>query len=147
MVQLWMGMGVSMFFFPVLSILLSDLEPHEIASGSGVATFFRTLGGSFAASLTTWAWNHRTVIHHAQLTEHIPAADPTMHQTVTALGGGSLQRGAMILDRMISQQAAQIGFNEIFHLLGILFIVVIAFVWIAKPPFAAKGGSAAAGGH
>src|SRR3546814_4132285 len=71
---------------PVLTILLSDLEPHEIASGSGVATFFRTLGGSFAASLTTWAWNQRTVIHHAQLTEHIPAADPVIRQTVEALG-------------------------------------------------------------
>lgn len=148
MVQLWMGLGVALFFMPVLTILLSDLEPHEIASGSGVATFFRTLGGSFAASLTTWAWSHRTVIHHAQLTEHIPASDPAMQQTVTALGGGGLERGAMILDRMISQQAAQIGFNEIFHLLGILFIVVIAFVWFAKPPFAAKAaGGAAAGGH
>lgn len=147
MVQLWMGLGVALFFMPVLTILLSDLEPHEIASGSGVATFFRTLGGSFAASLTTWAWNQRTVIHHAQLTEHIPAADPVIHHTVEALGQGSLQRGALTLDHMIFQQAAQIGFNEIFHLLGILFIVVIAFVWLAKPPFVAKMGGGAAGGH
>jgi DHA2 family multidrug resistance protein len=148
MVQLWMGLGVALFFMPVLTILLSDLEPHEIASGSGVATFFRTLGGSFAASLTTWAWNQRTVVHHAQLTEHIPVTDPAIHRTVEALGQGDLQRGALMLDHMIFQQAAQIGFNEIFHLLGILFIVVIAFVWLAKPPFAAKmGGGAAAGGH
>ncbi len=148
MVQLWMGLGVALFFMPVLTILLSDLEPHEIASGSGVATFFRTLGGSFAASLTTWAWNQRTVVHHAQLTEHIPATDPVMRQTVEALGQGDVQRGALVLDHMIFQQAAQIGFNEIFHLLGILFIAVIAFVWLARPPFVAKmGGGAAAGGH
>ena len=51
---------------------------------------------------------------------------------------------------MISNQAAQLGFNEIFHLLGIIFLVVIAFVWVAKPPFQAKTGhsaEAAAGGH
>ena len=148
LVQLWMGFGVALFFMPVLTILLSDLEPHEIAAGSGLATFVRTLGGSFAASLTTWAWNQRTTIHHAQLTEHIVATDPAMQQTVTAIGQGDLQRGAMVLNQMISQQAAQIGFNEIFHLLGILFLVVIAFVWIAKPPFAAKAASgAAAAGH
>jgi DHA2 family multidrug resistance protein len=146
MVQLWMGLGVALFFMPVLTILLSDLEPHEIASGSGVATFFRTLGGSFAASLTTWAWNQRAVVHHAHLTERISAADPGMLQAVTAIGHGDLQRGAMFLDRMIAQQAAQIGFNEIFHLLGILFLVVIVFVWFAKPPFASKPSSAA-GGH
>ena len=58
-----------------------------------------------------------------------------------------MQRGAGVLEMMMSNQAAQIGFNEIFHLLGIIFLVVIAFVWLAKPPFAAKIGGAAAGGH
>ncbi|WP_242106793.1 DHA2 family efflux MFS transporter permease subunit [Luteimonas aquatica] len=146
-VQLLQGLGVALFFMPVLTILLSDLEPREIAAGSGLATFVRTLGGSFSASLTTWAWNNRTTVHHAQLTEHIGAYDPSMQETVAALGRGDLQRGAMLLDRMIIQQATQIGFNEIFHLLGIIFLVVIAFVWIAKPPFVAKAGAAAAGGH
>lgn len=147
-VQLWQGLGVALFFMPVLTILLSDLEPHEIAAGSGLATFVRTLGGSFAASLTTWAWNQRTTVHHARLTEHISAYDPSIQQTVTTLGSGDPQRGAMMLNGMISQQAAQIGFNEIFHLLGILFLVVIVFVWFARPPFSAKvGGGAAAGGH
>ncbi len=149
MVQLWQGLGVALFFMPVLTILLSDLEPHEIAAGSGLATFVRTLGGSFAASLTIFAWNQRSTIHHARLTEHIGAYDPAIQQTVATLGGGDPQRGAVVLNQMISQQAAQLGFNEVFHLLGILFLVVIVFVWIAKPPFLAKlgGGAATAGGH
>ena len=146
-VQLFQGVGVALFFMPVLQILLSDLEPHEIAAGSGLATFVRTLGGSFAASLTTYAWTERGAVHHAHLTERISAYDPNTLQAVTQYGGGDLQRGAAVLERMISNQAAQLGFNEIFHLLGILFLCVIAFVWIAKPPFAAKAGGAAAGGH
>ncbi|WP_024889893.1 DHA2 family efflux MFS transporter permease subunit [Luteimonas huabeiensis] len=146
-VQLWQGLGVALFFMPVLTILLSDLEPHEIAAGSGLATFVRTLGGSFAASLTTWAWNTRSTVHHAQLTEHIAAHDPAIRQTVAALGGGDLQRGAAVLEQTIAQQATQVGFNEIFHLLGILFLLVIAIVWMARPPFSAKAGGAAAGGH
>jgi len=146
-IQLFQGVGVALFFMPVLQILLSDLEPHEIASGSGLATFVRTLGGSFAASLTTYAWNQRTVVHHAQLTEHIPATDPAMLETLARYGNGDLQRGAVVMDRMIGQQAMQIGFNEIFHLLGIIFLVVIAFVWIARPPFGAKAGAPAGGGH
>jgi len=146
-VQLLQGLGVALFFMPVLTILLSDLEPHEIAAGSGLATFVRTLGGSFAASLTTWGWNQRTTIHHAHLAENINAYDPAIRQTVTALGQGDVQRGAVALNQMISQQSAMIGFNEIFHLLGIMFLVVIAFVWFARPPFAAKSAGAAAGGH
>jgi hypothetical protein len=49
MVQLWQGLGVALFFMPILTILLSDLQQNEIASGSGLATFLRTLGGSFSA--------------------------------------------------------------------------------------------------
>jgi DHA2 family multidrug resistance protein len=65
LVQLFQGFGVALFFMPVLQILLSDLQPHEIAAGSGLATFMRTLGGSFAASLTTYAWTERGAVHHA----------------------------------------------------------------------------------
>lgn len=147
LIQLFQGIGVALFFMPVLQILLSDLEPHEIAAGSGLATFMRTLGGSFAASLTTYAWTERGAVHHAHLTERVSAYDPATMQQVAALGGGDPQTGAAVLERMITQQAAQIGFNEIFHLLGIIFLCVIAFVWLAKPPFGAKAGPAAAGGH
>ena len=39
LVQLFMGIGVALFFMPTLSILLSDLPPQQIADGSGLATF------------------------------------------------------------------------------------------------------------
>jgi DHA2 family multidrug resistance protein len=147
LIQLVQGLGVALFFMPMLSILLSDLEPHEIAAGSGLATFVRTLGGSFAASLTIWAWNQRTTIHHAQLTEHISADNDPLRTVVTQMGHGELQNGAVMLNQMIGQQAAQIGFNEIFHLLGIIFLCVIVFVWFAKPPFVAKGVKPVGGDH
>lgn len=145
LVQLFQGFGVALFFMPVLQILLSDLQPHEIAAGSGLATFMRTLAGSFAASLTTYAWTERSATHHAHLTEKISAYDPATMASVTRLGNGDVQTGAAMLERLISNQAAQIGFNEIFYLIGMIFLSVIIFVWMAKPPFAAKLGPAAAG--
>ncbi|MGG6461618.1 DHA2 family efflux MFS transporter permease subunit [Solilutibacter silvestris] len=147
MIQLIQGLGVALFFMPVLQILLSDLAPHEIAAGSGLATFLRTLGGSFAASLVTYAWSERTATHHAQLTEHIDATSPAMMATVAQYGGGNPQTGAFVLDRIITQQASQIGFNEIFYLIGGLFLSVILIVWMARPPFSAKAGAPAGGGH
>ena len=136
------------FFMPVLQILLSDLDGREIASGSGLATFLRTLGGSFAASLTTYLWSRRTVQHHANLSEHISVYEPGMRDQVAALGHGDLQQGAAVLNNMINHQASQMGFNDIFYLLGWTFLVIIGFLWLAKPPFGAgAGGAAAAGGH
>ncbi|WP_254460990.1 DHA2 family efflux MFS transporter permease subunit [Xanthomonas sacchari] len=146
-VQLLMGVGVALFFMPVLQILLSDLDGREIAAGSGLATFLRTLGGSFAASLTTYLWAKRTQLHHANLTEHISSYTPGMQEQVQMMGNGSLQNGAAVLNNTINHQASQMGFNDIFYLLGWTFLAIIFFLWLAKPPFGGGGGAAAAGGH
>jgi len=145
-VQLLMGAGVALFFMPVLQILLSDLSGSDIASGSGLATFLRTLGGSFATSLTTWLWGRRGAEHHAQLTEHISAYIPGVTEQLTELGQGDPTRGAALLDAgVISHQASQMGFNDIFYLLGWVFLAIIVFLWLAKPPFGGKTAGASAG--
>jgi DHA2 family multidrug resistance protein len=146
MVQLWQGLGVALFFMPVLQILLSDLEQNEIAAGSGLSTFLRTLGGSFSASITTLLWTRRAVTHHEQLAEHINVYNPTSQAALDRIGQGDPQLGASVINHMITQQGYQIAFNEVFHLLGWVFIALMLVIWLAKPPFSAKGARAP-GGH
>ena len=146
MVQLWQGLGVALFFMQVLTILLSDLQQNEIASGSGLATFLRTLGGSFSASLTTLLWERRAVTHHEQLAEHITAYSPTAQTAMTQLGQGDQQVSGSIINNMITQQGYQISFNEVFHALGWIFIALVLVIWLARPPFTPKARPAA-GGH
>ena len=146
MVQLIQGLGVALFFMPILTILLSDLKQNEIASGSGLATFLRTLGGSFSASLTTLMWERRAVTHHEQLSEHITAYDPTAQAALSQYGGGDPQRAASVINDIITQQSYQISFNEVFHVLGWIFISLVLVIWLTRPPFIAKAGPVA-GGH
>ena len=145
MVQLLQGLGVALFFMPVLSILLSDLQQNEIAAGSGLATFLRTLGGSFAASLTTFMWDRRAVTHHAQLAEQITPYNPTAQAALQQVGHGDPTAAAASINQMITQQGYQISFNEVFHVLGWIFLSLILVIWLAKPPFGAKPGPAAGG--
>ena len=141
-VQLFQGLGVALFFMPVTTILLSDLKPNEIAAGGGLATFLRTLGASFSASLTTFLWDHRAIVHHAHLSEHITPYD-TSAQTALQSAGVSASSTNAMLDQMITQQGYQISFNEVFHLLGWVFLSLIVVVWMARPPFSAKAGPGA----
>ncbi|AIF46422.1 DHA2 family efflux MFS transporter permease subunit [Dyella japonica] len=138
-VQLFQGLGVALFFMPVTTILLSDLRPNEIASGGGLATFLRTLGASFSASLTTFLWDHRAIVHHAHLAEHITPYDPSAQATLQGVGVQG-QSANVLLDQLITQQGYQISFNEVFHMLGWVFLSLIVVVWLAKPPFSAKAG-------
>ena len=139
-----MGIGVALFFMPTLSILLSDLPPHQIADGSGLATFLRTLGGSFAASLTTWIWIRRADQHHAYLSEHLSAFDPTTRHALEQLGGANPQRYAQ-LEQMLNGQAYMMSTVDYFTLMTWVFAGLILLVWFAKPPFAAKAGPSSAG--
>ncbi|RDS81402.1 DHA2 family efflux MFS transporter permease subunit [Dyella psychrodurans] len=144
LVQLLQGLGVAFFFMPVTTILLSDLQPHEIAAGGGVATFLRTVGASFSASLTTFMWEHRGILHHSHLAEQITPYNPDVQQAMNQAGDS--QSVAALLNQAITLQGLQISFNEIFHLLGWIFLSLIVVIWMAKPPFTAKAG-AGAGGH
>jgi DHA2 family multidrug resistance protein len=46
-------------------------------------------------------------------------------------------------EQSITQQAMTMSFNDMYHLFSIMFIILIPWVWFAKPPFAVRG----AGGH
>jgi DHA2 family multidrug resistance protein len=137
---------VALFFMPVLTILLSDLKQDEIAAGSGLSTFLRTLGGSFAASITTFLWTRRAVVHHEQLASHINPYNPASQAAMQQLGQGDNQVGGSLINGMITQQGFQMSFNEVFHMLGWVFLGLIVVIWFARPPFGGKPGPAA-GGH
>ncbi len=136
--QFIQGLGVALFFMPILTILLSDLSGREVAEGSGLATFLRSLGGSFAASITTYLWDRGGVIHHADLAAHISIYEPGTRQAIQSMAQGDTLHFAAEINRVITQQATQISFNTLFNGLGVIFIGLVAVVWLAKPPFINK---------
>lgn len=132
LVQLFMGIGVALFFMPVMTIVLSDLKQHQIAEGSGLAAFLRTLGGSFAASLTTWIWTRKASLHHAYLTENVTLYDPVTQQTLATMGGHTLENYAKI-ENIVNNQAYMLSTIDYFFMLGVGFILLIAVIWLARP--------------
>ncbi|MNR15026.1 Multidrug export protein EmrB [compost metagenome] len=109
-----------------------------------MATFLRTLGASFAASLTTWIWIRRADQHHAYLSESISAYEPATREALSQLGGANPQSYAQ-LEHTLTSQAYMMSTVDYFTLLCWIFAGLILLVWLAKPPFAAKAGPEASG--
>ncbi len=143
--RFFQGMGLAFFFLPLNQIVLSGVPSRDLASASGVSNFIRTMSGSISTAVTVWVWNRRTDYHHAVLTEHIrnSAAGWTDYQADLGArgfgGGGALQ----YVDQVIGGQAATLAVNDVFFALGCTFVLLVPFVWLAKPPFGARGGGAA----
>ncbi|MGH8183885.1 MAG: DHA2 family efflux MFS transporter permease subunit [Rhodanobacteraceae bacterium] len=141
MTNLFRGLGVAFFFLPILTILLSDLNGREVSDGSGMATFLRTLGGSFGVSIVTYLWDRGSAIHHANLADHIDRFSARVRGGIAA-SGGHVQRYAAGVNREITRQATQISFNHLFVVIGFMLLALIAVIWLAKPPFINKSGAA-----
>ena len=65
-----------------------------------------------------------------------------MYQELEKLGMNQQQASAY-LAREITNQGLIISANEIFWLSAGVFLVLLALVWFAKPPFTSGGGGGA----
>ena len=140
LIQLFMGIGISLFFMPMTTILLSDLSGPAIADAASLSTFIRTLGASFASSITTWFWTRDASLHHSVLTEHINPYNPLASVFSNENAASSL----MSINNTITHQSYMLSTLDLFDILMWMFVVLIPFVFLtSRPrPAHAQGGAA-----
>jgi DHA2 family multidrug resistance protein len=143
------GAAMAFFFVPLVSLILSGLPPDKIPAASGLSNFARILAGSFGTSLATTFWDHRAIVHHAQLTEYVTArSDAAQHYVQTLQGGGlSLPQAGAAINRSIDVEAHLLAANDVFWISALLFFLMIGVIWLARPAKGAAPPGAAGGAH
>lgn len=129
------GIAVATFFIPMTLLMFSGLEPHQIPAASGLGNFLRLLFGGFGGSIATTVWDNRAAMHHARLMEEANAFNPHYSQYMGQLDsiGLSGEQAAAVFERSLSLQASTMGVNDIFWISALIFLVLIAVIWMAKP--------------
>ncbi|KAB0657179.1 MULTISPECIES: DHA2 family efflux MFS transporter permease subunit [Burkholderia] len=145
------GIAMAGFFIPLVSITLSGLPGHRIPAASGLSNFVRIMCGGIGTSIFQTAWDHRNNFHHAQLVEQTNVYNPTFNQAVTQMGNLGLtpDQAHGLINNMATQQAAQLGVNDLFYISAAIFVLLIGLIWITKPERAGGGdaGAAASAAH
>ena len=145
------GIAMAGFFIPLVSITLSGLPGHRIPAASGLSNFVRIMCGGIGTSIFQTAWDHRNNFHHAQLVEQANVYNPTFNQAVTQMGNLGLtpDQAHGLINNMATQQAAQLGVNDLFYISAVIFVLLIGLIWITKPERAGGGdaGAAASAAH
>jgi len=133
-----MGVSMSTFFLAILTILLDKIPPEQIGSASGIATFVRTIGAAFAASIVTTIWDRREALHQSHLSDVVtmPAGQGA------GLGLNELQAAASVSRQMVGQ-AYLLASVDIFWVSAWLALAMIALVWLSRKPAAHAGPIAA----
>ncbi|MHB0983964.1 MAG: DHA2 family efflux MFS transporter permease subunit [Sulfuricella sp.] len=139
--RLLMGLGLSCLFLPLLTINLSGLSGEQVASASGLASFFRNLGSSFGTSIMTTLWADRTDQFYAQLVEHITPSNSAFNAYLAQLQqlGMSYRAALIYIDRdVVGAQTSFLATQSVMRSSALMALALIPMLWLARGPFTAK---------
>jgi DHA2 family multidrug resistance protein len=133
---LFAGVGMGAFFIALVAIILAGLPPQRVPAATGIFNFMRITAGSFAASITTTAWDRREALHQARLSEVTTAYDPPMQHAMAQLGriGLSHDQAAGWIMRELEAQAYLLASLDYFWVSILLTAPLIVLVWFTRKP-------------
>jgi len=142
--RLFMGIGISCFFLPLVTITLSGLPAERMAAASGLTNFMRNLGASFGPAITTWLWTSTAAEHHARLVENIHPYNPVANDYLNQLHqlGMPDDVAYSYLEHLINTQSYTLATDQILTISALLMLSLVTLIWWAKPPFVARRGDA-----
>jgi MFS transporter, DHA2 family, multidrug resistance protein len=130
------GVGLSIFFVPLLTITLDGIPPERVPAASGLSNFTRITAGSFAASLITTYWDRRESLHQVRLSEVGSDLSPSYRDAIGQLqsyGLSPLQAAGSVY-RQVIDQAYLLSSLELFWISAILAVAMVVVVWFCHKP-------------
>lgn len=132
------GLGVAIFFLPLVQLSLGEISKEKYASASGLFNFIRILVGSgFGTSLAIQLWTRLEIFHHARLAESVTSYRPITTEFYRTLENHNptftTDKIHQIVDMQVEQQAFMLATNDISWLCAWMFILMIPLLFLCKP--------------
>lgn len=128
--QLLMGLGLPLFFVPLMTVSLQAVNLEETASASGIINFVRTIAGAVATSMVVSVWSNTTIQSHARLVATIHPPEGSSRGKLHALASLSSQ-ALQWLDTAAWQQSMVLAANIISVGLALVLMCSAAAVFLS----------------
>jgi DHA2 family multidrug resistance protein len=139
--QIIQGAGLAMVFIPLTTIAMDPIPLEAMGFATALYSLVRNMGSSMGISFVTTELARRSQLHQARLVDGITAYNPATQEAMRSLGrvfgvdGGDGSRRALgVIYGQTVRQASVMSFLDLFHLLGILFLLMIPLVWVMRRP-------------
>jgi DHA2 family multidrug resistance protein len=126
--QLSIGLALPFFFVPIITTSLQFAPAMETSSASSIVNFLRTLAIAIATAVVVSSWSRGTTIKHATLAEFQSHSRNFIEHL--ARQGFSKDAALRTLDAITWQQAMVLAANDVFLVLGFVFVLTAASVWL-----------------
>ncbi|WP_174274084.1 DHA2 family efflux MFS transporter permease subunit [Sphingomonas bacterium] len=134
MPQLLQGVGMAIFFVPLLTIMLDGIPAQQVPAASGISNFARITTGSFSASLITTFWTQRETLHQTRLVEATNPYSPVYQQAMSQMQahGMTAEQANGSIMRTIINQSYLLASTELFWISAWLVLAMIGVVWLTR---------------
>jgi DHA2 family multidrug resistance protein len=142
--------GLAFLFIPINVSAFAFVAKEKTNMGTGIINLARNVGASVGIATVTTLLERRTQFHQAQLMEHVNPLSNAYHNMIAGtqakllLAGSGVHEAAAQAAGMVygtvQRQAAMLAFVDNFHMLGIVFFIVIPVLMLLKRP--PKGANA-----
>ena len=142
--RMMQSFGLAFLFIPINVSAFSFVPKEKTNMGTGIINLARNIGASVGIATVTTLLQRRTQFHQAQLMEHVNTLNQAYQNKLHALAvaftsGGSSGPGAAsqahgMIYNTVQRQAAMLAFVDNFHMLGIVFFIVIPVLMLLKRP-------------
>jgi len=148
--RMMQSFGLAFLFIPINVSAFAFVPKEKTNMGTGIINLARNIGASVGIATVTTLLQRRTQLHQSQLMEHVNPLSQAYHNMVNGTqlklmaAGSSMHDAAAQATGMVygtvQRQAVMLAFIDNFHLLGIVFFIVIPVLMLLKRP--PKGASA-----
>ncbi|MBI1330882.1 MAG: DHA2 family efflux MFS transporter permease subunit [Alphaproteobacteria bacterium] len=130
--QLGFGLGMPLFFVPMMSMAMSAVLPEETASAAGLINFLRTMSGAFATAIITTLWANRATLNRSDVVGNLNGADQLIDRLKSL--GLSSDQALNYLSNMVQSQSVMLSTNQVFLIVGAILLVTAAGIWLMPKP-------------
>ena len=127
------GAGMSFTFSIMSATCMRTIPPALLTAAAGLYTLSRRIGGNLGYAFVASQVPHRAMVHRGHLVEHLTPYDGGTVQAIEGLTGrlvnsglapGVAEESALkLLDTTVSRQATMMAFNDMFWIMGMLFVL------------------------
>ncbi len=133
------GAGMSIMFGPLSVVVMRTVPLAMIGAASGLYTLGRRIGGNVGYAFVASQVDSRSAFHRARLVDHLTPYDAGTTQALDGLTGRLATAGGLppgiaedsaikLLDGTVNRHASMLAYNDIFWLMGMLFVLGIPFL-------------------
>ena len=136
------GVAMGLLFIPITALSLGTLKGREIGDGAAFTGMMRQLGGSFGVAVIITYMSRKNMMHRSDLVSKLDVNSPAVQGKLAALQNGMIAKGADIftakqeaiklMEYSVTKQAAVLSYMDVFLFVGVLFLVCIPFILMAK---------------